>query len=88
MSAPIYEAMVIDAIDLDAPIPCTHSEHATYHADEPAAMIVNASHGCGLSFGYPLCKSGWDYMFAGRILCHCGESASAREVLRVVEVLR
>lgn len=82
----------IEGIDLDVPVPCSHSQHDTCHKVEDAAFIVEFSHSCGLTRRYPLCLSGFHHM----LTVHCApwiggcdtHDIVRDEVITIVEVLR
>lgn len=84
--------LVIEGIDLDADIPCPHSQHMEKHVvEQPAAYRYRFACGhCGTSGVAFICESGWVRLHSGTVRCHRCKVGGLNpfEVITLIERLR
>ena len=81
----------IEGIDLDAEVPCGHSQHPMLHNSDPKAiMVIRWEHACGhRGATIPICATGWLRLGLLGVWCvGCGAYPEPRDYYRIIEHLR
>lgn len=89
MTLPVTTLETIDHLDWERVPPYEHSQHATKHADEPAAYLVaGLCPQCAARTLLLICESGWADLGRGPTRCtECDDRSERDDALWIVRVI-